>query len=457
VLLEVARYATDRGEYGAALRHLRAAGAPPGDAERAWLEGLTAPTVPKVGRNERCPCGSGRKYKACHLDGRAEIGPVGDAQALLHKLRVWTSQPNVERIGEQVLRESRAQEFVGADDPGPIGPILADVVLFDRGGLRRFLDVRGSLLPAAERALGRRWLLTRRSLHEVQAVRPGEGLTLRDLRTDGDPIEIADRSLSSQVQPLDLLCLRLLPDGAGGVVASDAVLVPRLQRRHVLDLLDAGDPLGLLRWVAAPAPPLQLTNTEGEPILVVTAVYRIADPAAAAVALGNTLRDDEDGRFAETVVRRGQEWIRGSIALEDDRATIEANSRKRADRLERTLLRAAPGAQLVRREERDIAEAATGRTERDSSTEPIDVGAHPELARAMESFMRASETRWVDEEIPALGGLTPRQAVADPDARPELEALPDDMAWQHDRADGGIALMDASRVRALLSMPERSR
>jgi preprotein translocase subunit SecA len=22
--------------------------------------------LPKVGRNEPCPCGSGRKYKACH-------------------------------------------------------------------------------------------------------------------------------------------------------------------------------------------------------------------------------------------------------------------------------------------------------------------------------------------------------------------------------------------------------
>jgi DNA repair exonuclease SbcCD ATPase subunit len=25
-----------------------------------------APAVPQVGRNERCPCGSGRKYKQCH-------------------------------------------------------------------------------------------------------------------------------------------------------------------------------------------------------------------------------------------------------------------------------------------------------------------------------------------------------------------------------------------------------
>ncbi len=27
---------------------------------------LTQPPVPKVGRNDRCPCGSGKKYKYCH-------------------------------------------------------------------------------------------------------------------------------------------------------------------------------------------------------------------------------------------------------------------------------------------------------------------------------------------------------------------------------------------------------
>lgn len=26
-------------------------------------------TTPRIGRNERCPCGSGKKYKVCHLKG----------------------------------------------------------------------------------------------------------------------------------------------------------------------------------------------------------------------------------------------------------------------------------------------------------------------------------------------------------------------------------------------------
>jgi hypothetical protein len=462
-LVEVAPHETDRGDYAAALVHLRVARVPADDSERAWLEGLVTPAVPKVGRNEPCPCGSGRKYKACHLDSPGEVGSVDAAKALLHKLDAWLSRPNMQRIGEEVLRESEPQAPgtgahvpAAADADKPIDPILKDIVLFDRGGLRQFLDVRGALLPGAERALGRTWLLSRRSLHEVQAVRPGTSVTLRDLRSDGGSVEVADRSISGQVQPLDLLCLRLLPDSTGGVVASDGILVPRPQRRHILDLLDSGDGLALLRWIVTPAPLPRLTNTEGELLQLITVAYRVPDLAAAAVALGRKLRDDGDGRFVEMIVRHGQEWIRGSIRLDGDRATIDANSGKRAARLERTLLRAAPGARLILREERGIDEALEEQRAKGPAEVPIDVEAHPELAQAMDEFIHRAEVSWVDEPIPALGGLTPREAAADRAARPELEALLDDMAWQQRRAGGG-RLMDPSRVRALLGIPERSR
>ena len=39
------------------------------DVERAVLERQPVPTAPKVGRNEPCPCGSGRKFKKC-CEGR---------------------------------------------------------------------------------------------------------------------------------------------------------------------------------------------------------------------------------------------------------------------------------------------------------------------------------------------------------------------------------------------------
>jgi preprotein translocase subunit SecA len=32
----------------------------------AETDGAAVATLPKVGRNDPCPCGSGKKYKACH-------------------------------------------------------------------------------------------------------------------------------------------------------------------------------------------------------------------------------------------------------------------------------------------------------------------------------------------------------------------------------------------------------
>ncbi len=453
-LVEVARYETDRGDYASALRHLRAARIPADESERAWLEGLARPAVPKVGRNEPCPCGSGRKYKACHLDAPGEIASVEPGKALQHKLEAWLSQPNMQRVGDDVLREIGG-EVPGSDSTAPVDPMLTDIILFDRGGLRRFLDVRGVLLPAAERSLGSTWLTSRRSLFEVQAVRPRTSVTLRDLRSGDGVVELGDRSIPGQVQPLDLLLTRLLPDGLGGLVAFDGVLVPRLQRRHVLDLLDSGDGLDLLRWIVEPAPSPRLANTEGEPIQLMTVVYRLVDPVATSAALEAKLESRGDGRFDEMVVRHGQDWIRGSITVEGDRATIDANSAKRAARLERTLLKAAPGARLIRREERGIEEAVEEERAKGPAAEPIDIASHPELAQAMEAFMKDAEIKWVDEHIPALGGMTPREALADPVARPELEAMLDDMAWQQRRPGGGH-LMDPTRVRALLGIRTRN-
>ena len=451
-LVAIARYETDRGNYAQALEHLRTALVPAGDSERTWLERHVKPAVTRVGRNEPCPCGSGRKYKVCHLNAPNENRTVDPSAALLHKLDAWLAQPNMQRAGDELLDEVGAGSQAALEG---VDPMVADVVLHDRGGLGQFLAVRGALLPEAERALCATWLLTRRTLYEVVSVRPGSAVTLRDLRSDGGGVEVLDRSISGHVQPLDLVCLRLMPNGAGGVVAADGILVPRPQRRQVLDLLNAGDGVALLRWMVTPPPRPRLANTEGEPLQLMTVVYRLPDPAAAAAALGRKLQADGRNRFVEVVVRHGQEWIRGSITLDGDRATIDANSVKRATRLGRTLLRAAPDARLVRRVERAIDEAMEEERAKGPAAEPIDVAAHPELALAMDEFMRRAERNWIDEAVPALGGLTPRQAAADRRVRPELEALLDDFAWQ-DRQAHAPGLMDPARIRALLGLRERS-
>jgi len=469
--LELARFETDRARYGEALQLLISVGIEPDDPERAWLEDLNQSALPKVGRNEPCPCGSGRKYKTCHLGREGDLGSVDPAKALLHKLWLWLDRPRGRRLVHglvvEIVPDSARPEQDDKERERLDGPILDDIVLYDRGELERFIRVRSELLPERERDLGQSWLTTRRSLYEVRSVRPGRGLTVRDLLEDGADVALEDRALSSQVESLDLLCGRLVPDGSGGHTPSAGLLIPRSQRTRVGGIVQTGDPMALLRWLARPDPMPKLSNTEGEPLRLVDATYRVPDPAAAAKALGRKLRreDEDERRFVEVVARDGQDLIRGSITLDGDVARVEANSEKRADRLERILMRAAPGTLLIRREEQGVEEAIeTFREEEGGAsgsrdTEPADLAADPAIAAAMEQMMRDYEQRWVSDSIPALGGMTPRQALEDPEMRRELEAMLDDMAWDARRveASGTTGTMDPDRIRELLGISTRGK
>jgi len=45
------------------------------------------------------------------------------------------------------------------------------------------------------------------------------------------------------------------------------------------------------------------------------------------------------------------------------------------------------------------------------------------LAQALEQFIRCHYTHWCDETIPALGGLTPRQAIITPAGLERVKGL----------------------------------
>jgi len=72
----------------------------------------------------------------------------------------------------------------------------------------------------------------------------------------------------------------------------------------------------------------------------------------------------------------------------------------------------------------------------------------PEVAAAVDDFIRKYETKWLDEPIPALDGHTPRRAADDPTRRGDLIKLLDTFP-AGDAARGG---MDADRLRAALGL-----
>jgi len=76
-------------------------------------------------------------------------------------------------------------------------------------------------------------------------------------------------------------------------------------------------------------------------------------------------------------------------------------------------------------------------------------------ALAATAIAGALENRWLDEAVPALAGLTPRQAADDPTRRSELERLLD--TYPEPEPDSPLIALRPDRLRTLLGLTPRKR
>jgi hypothetical protein len=333
-----------------------------------------------------------------------------------------------------------------------------------RGGLREInaylLGREGPYFTPAQQA----WIAQLRErplrLYRVTEVRPGEGLTLLD-ETDpaAEPLKVREISASRTAEPGMLLGTRIMQAGSGGAgepgwLALSGAMYPfsklgeatvLAQVRHIQDgadalSLQAGNARDLVettiarcwlsQWFDPPPLPTMLDASTGEPLLFVTDYYRVLDQAALEAALSaqdDVVGDAESG------------WSRtrlGTDGMQRDLASIQPSGGSNADQIEvfyrtqgladegRTWFEALAGAavQHLSRETIDPTErlgsgsgAKAGSNDPDDST---DAGAGPapflapeDMAQAIEQYIHRYYANWCDDVIPALGGLTPRQAI----------------------------------------------
>ena len=252
-LFDLARIASDRGDAERGLSLLRRAGAAPDHPLVELLQQHRVQPRRDLGRNERCWCGSGRKYKKCHL-GREEL-------------------PLPERAGWLYMKAAQYALLGGWRDAlaeALADPLILDAVLFEGGAFAQFLDVRGSLLPDDERLLAEQWQLAERSVFEVEQVRSGHSVTVRDLRT-GNTHEVRAGAAGRQFNVGQLICAHPLPTGDTMQFFGGIEPVALHHRDRLIDLLDTEpDPVTLvanLRWrFAPPAPATQLPSASEDAI-----------------------------------------------------------------------------------------------------------------------------------------------------------------------------------------------
>ncbi|MFD4467389.1 SEC-C metal-binding domain-containing protein [Rhodococcus sp. NPDC058505] len=233
-LFELAQIASDRGDAQRGLSLLSRIDG--GDTERlhAVLQRFAPADHPELGRNDRCWCGSGRKYKVCHL-GKTDATLDDRAHWLYEKAALYAQSTSLFDL-VFALADLRADGLDGEDAAARAfeDPLVLDAALFEGGLFALFVARRGMLLPADELDLAGRWLLARRSVHEVVAA-DGAAATLRDLRT-GESVDV------TCAQPLavgDVVCARVVPTGERTQILGGAVPVPASRRDDLLAVLSA--------------------------------------------------------------------------------------------------------------------------------------------------------------------------------------------------------------------------
>ncbi|MEV6621430.1 SEC-C domain-containing protein [Amycolatopsis sp. NPDC051106] len=144
-LYALARFAGDRGDAGG-LALLRRADFPSDDVLVELLERYQVELRADVGRNDPCWCGSGRKYKKCHL--HRESLPLDERASWLYQKADLFLGDGPWRSAMLVAAEARA-EFAADGSYALLDalddPLTADVVLFEGGAFADFLAVPGRL------------------------------------------------------------------------------------------------------------------------------------------------------------------------------------------------------------------------------------------------------------------------------------------------------------------------
>ena len=397
------------------------------------------------GRNKPCPCGSGKKYKVCH--GRTERHPLGDRAAWLwHKIAMFAQRPaNREELLEWGgLLAGRDPDEREAVAKAMSDPTTLDFAVYDGGLLHDFLFVLGSMLPADERELAEAWLTSERRLMEVLSTH-ANGIVVQDLLI-GDSLEVRDRTLPSSVEAKDVLYGRPLDDGTGTLrFRNDPLTIPRLLRGPLLDVLRRGAAVEEIAALLAPRGRPEVRTTDGQEFVLCTARYAPGDLEALWAELSDSLESAPDG----SLMRLGaDDSVLGRVERQEGQVVVTANAIERLRALQSLVTDADSEAKLI--DESTVPLDAMDSSETELPDAPD--SSAPDLSEAdLADIRRQFEDRWLADTIPALGGVTPREAAASTEGRKDLAALLDDFEWENRRNPGPFA-MDVDRLRKELGL-----
>ncbi|MEW6511744.1 MAG: SEC-C metal-binding domain-containing protein [Bacteroidota bacterium] len=468
----------------------------------------------RIGRNDPCYCGSGKKYKHCHGAAASPGSDVvynrlrmHDAESANHILRYAKGHYGA-KVMERAWNEYRLTDGTRFDVAGPDGDsftrwfmfnwkpangvTLAEMILAEGGAkidpdLRRFIEATVNA-PY--------------SYYQTIDARSGEGVTIRDILRRRE-LHVTERSASTMLKPGHILLARVVEvDGCSFFMGTGAMIIPPVFLDRILDFREylegrgakAGEPVSGailldheedLRELYFELQdelnrPPEIRNTDGDPLAFHTLTFEIPSYAQAFEALKD-LEQKATGMADEEMLEEAKrnrtgtpteltlQWLRkgykggfgdsttlATLTIGKSRLVVEVNSERRARRVQKEIRkRLGDSAVLLRTEIRSheglmkgIAKGGKGKeTEQDRLMRES-----PEVKAMMKEMMDRHWERWLDESIPALRGMTPRQAAKDRDGRELLESLLMDFELRNESAKDDSLRVDVGRLRKELGL-----
>ena len=142
-------------------------------------------------------------------------------------------------------------------------------------------------------------------------------------------------------------------------------------------------------------------------------------------------------------ISEDEDIVRATLTMNGDRLEVQTQSEPRMDRVLALLDEVLPDVRLLSDQRAPL---APGQLPQPPTLPGPGVTPGPDALAQLQELL---EQRWLDECVPALAGLTPRQAAADPTRRNELRRLIASFPADEAVPEGAFTMRPA-RLRELL-------
>lgn len=310
------------------------------------------------------------------------------------------------------------------------------------------------------------------SFHEVLKNHPDYGFLLKDILTEEEHY-VLEKSCSRLAHPGDILYARIVAiDSICLMVGCGATPLLPIQKIEILDLkkwilgqifkigkfelkkfeVEIREVYILIRNSLHNKPLPKLYNTDKEELCLHTLHYQISSVekslhALADLMIGSTIEEilnnaeyDENGNLQQAHLvwlKQGNakhtNWentILGNITVKPSKMEVTVNSRERAKRIKQEIKKRLGKEAILKNTVlqstesplKQAKENPRAEKERDFEQEEL-LKKYPELQQRLEDFFANHWKNWLNEKIPTLDGLTPKQAAQDKFHRQKLAAL----------------------------------